>query len=323
MVSSSASRPATRATAWVASDSSRIEVWSTLADPSTPTSSRCRSSISSTRRSCFRDQPAFVARRVGNAPRTCSGEEHRVWRIAVQRAVRTRRDQRCRNRRAPTRRRHGTSASRCSRVKLAGATLSVACTHLQHSGGGAREQLAAVIETLISRPSPRLLLGDFNLGPDDVEPLLATRGFTAAPSGPTFPAGAPRRRIDWIAVDGGLRVVGARRHDPVVGDHCPLSADSRPWSRRPEPTYRFGVPYATRPMHDADSHIMERAGLAASLPRRRDAGPVPVRLERRRRDPGAQAIDEGARPSRRHVGTAPRTNRSSCCARTSRRPVRS
>jgi endonuclease/exonuclease/phosphatase family metal-dependent hydrolase len=112
-----------------------------------------------------------------------------------------------------------------ARVKLAGTTLSFACTHLHHRGAGAREQLAAVIETLVGWPSPRVIAGDFNMGPDDVEPLLAARGFTPAPSGPTFPAGAPRKRIDWIAVDAGLRVVGARRHEPVVGDHCPLSAD--------------------------------------------------------------------------------------------------
>ena len=176
-------------------------------------------------RSCFRDQPAFVARALamrhvpavakstGFGGSQCNalcarGEISDVEIVELPRDEGTER-----------------RVALLARVKLAGATLSVACTHLQHSGGGAREQLAAVIETLISRPSPRLLLGDFNLGPDDVEPLLAARGFTAAPSGPTFPASAPRRRIDWIAVDGGLRVVGARRHDPVVGDHCPLSAD--------------------------------------------------------------------------------------------------
>jgi endonuclease/exonuclease/phosphatase family metal-dependent hydrolase len=109
-------------------------------------------------------------------------------------------------------------------VKVAGAIVSVACTHLQHRGGS-REQLAAVVETMVRRPTPRIIAGDFNLRPHDVEPVLASRGFTAAPSGPTSPAGAPRGRIDWIAVDAGLSVVGTRVHDPVVGDHCPLVAD--------------------------------------------------------------------------------------------------
>ena len=113
-----------------------------------------------------------------------------------------------------------------ARVKLAGATLSVACTHLQHRGGGAREQLAAVIETLIARPSPRLIAGDFNLGPEDVEPLLAARGFTAAPSGPDVSGGraATAHRLDRRRRRA-RACVGARRHEPVVGDHCPLSAD--------------------------------------------------------------------------------------------------
>jgi endonuclease/exonuclease/phosphatase family metal-dependent hydrolase len=112
-----------------------------------------------------------------------------------------------------------------ARVRLAGATVSVACTHLQHRGGAAREQLAAVLETLVARPSPRIVAGDFNLAAEDVEPILAARGFAPAPSGPTFPAGSPRRRIDWIAVDAALHVLGTRVHDPIVGDHCPLVAD--------------------------------------------------------------------------------------------------
>jgi endonuclease/exonuclease/phosphatase family metal-dependent hydrolase len=112
-----------------------------------------------------------------------------------------------------------------ARIVLAGASISVACTHLQHRGGNAREQLAAVLETLCLRPGPRLIAGDFNLTEKDVEPLLAARGFTAAPSGPTSPAHEPRRRIDWIAVDAGLAVLGSRLHQPIVGDHCPLVAD--------------------------------------------------------------------------------------------------
>ncbi len=112
-----------------------------------------------------------------------------------------------------------------ARVVLAGASISVACAHLQHRGGNAREQLAAVLETLRRRPGPRLIAGDFNLTEKDVEPLLTARGFTAASSGPTSPAHAPRRRIDWIAVDAGLAVLGSRLHQPIVGDHCPLVAD--------------------------------------------------------------------------------------------------
>jgi endonuclease/exonuclease/phosphatase family metal-dependent hydrolase len=112
-----------------------------------------------------------------------------------------------------------------ARLTLGGSDITVACTHLQHRGGGGREQLAAVLVALSERPGPRVLAGDFNLEPGDVEPILAARGFTAAPSGPTSPANAPRRRIDYIAVDGGLRIAGSRVHAPLVGDHCPVVAD--------------------------------------------------------------------------------------------------
>jgi endonuclease/exonuclease/phosphatase family metal-dependent hydrolase len=112
-----------------------------------------------------------------------------------------------------------------ARVTLAGGSISVACTHLQHRRGNAPEQLASALETLAARPSPRILAGDLNLDPAQVEPLLHQHGFVAALSGPTAPARAPRRRIDWIAVDRGLHVVGSRLHRPLVSDHLPVSAD--------------------------------------------------------------------------------------------------
>ena len=194
-----------------------------------------------------------------------------------------------------------------ARVKLAGATLSVACTHLQHSGGGAREQLAAVIETLISRPSPRLLLGDFNLGSDDVEPLLAARGFTAAPSGPTFPAGAPRRRIDWIAVDGGL----ACRRRPAA----------RPRGRGPLPAQRRsgrGPAGLNRPIVSACRTRLAPCTTPTPTSWRSRTGSIPTSTPRRgngSRTSGAWATNPGGRRSRRSapvtptLGTAPRTNR--------------
>jgi endonuclease/exonuclease/phosphatase family metal-dependent hydrolase len=112
-----------------------------------------------------------------------------------------------------------------ARALVAGAEVSVACTHLQHRGGAGREQLAAALETLCARPAPHVLAGDFNLGPDEVEPILAARGFRAAGSGPTFPARGPRRRIDYIAAGPGLRIGPARLHAALVSDHLPVVAD--------------------------------------------------------------------------------------------------
>jgi len=111
-----------------------------------------------------------------------------------------------------------------ARVVLPGGALTVGVTHLA-TGGRARAQLPVVLERLEARPPPHLLLGDLNLTEGDVEPALAAHGLRAAPSGPTFPALSPHRRIDWIAVGGGLSVGPARVHRPLVGDHCPIVAD--------------------------------------------------------------------------------------------------
>ncbi|GIU90437.1 MAG: endonuclease/exonuclease/phosphatase [Acidimicrobiia bacterium] len=111
-----------------------------------------------------------------------------------------------------------------ARVVLPAGAVTVGVTHLA-TAGRARVQLPVVLERLDARPPPHLLLGDLNLTEGDVEPVLAAHGLQAAPSGPTFPASSPRRRIDWIAVGGGLSVGPARVHRTLVGDHCPLVAD--------------------------------------------------------------------------------------------------
>lgn len=109
-------------------------------------------------------------------------------------------------------------------VFLPGVELSVACTHLQH-GPPAGAQLDAVVDALSRRPRPRLLLGDLNLGPAQVEPRLARAGLHAVDSGPTFPAPEPRRRIDWIARSDDVGVVHAAVVRPLVSDHRAVVAD--------------------------------------------------------------------------------------------------
>ncbi|MDZ4827045.1 MAG: endonuclease/exonuclease/phosphatase family protein [Actinomycetota bacterium] len=109
-------------------------------------------------------------------------------------------------------------------VNLPGAVLSVACTHLQHRGG-APAQLTAALDALATRPQPRIIAGDFNLGADVVEPELSRRGYRPAETGPTFPATNPRTRIDWIAVEGDLEIVRTSVPQPLISDHRPVVAD--------------------------------------------------------------------------------------------------
>jgi endonuclease/exonuclease/phosphatase family metal-dependent hydrolase len=177
-------------------------------------------------RSFFRDQPRLIARalamRVAIAPakRTPVGG----WQCN---AIATRGDlvdvEILELPRAPGRERR---VALLARVELPGRALSVACTHLDsHGGHAATDQLRVVLDALTRRPPPRVIAGDFNLGPDPVEPILEAAGFEPADSGPTHPAHDPRTRIDWIAVDGGARIAATQLHRPLVGDHRPVVAD--------------------------------------------------------------------------------------------------
>jgi len=108
-----------------------------------------------------------------------------------------------------------------ARVRLGDMLATVAATHLHNRREPALAQLDVVIEALLERPGPHLLLGDLNLGPDPVMQRLEAAGFTTVDSPPTFPTQRPTRRIDWIAGRGvDLR---APLVPPVwSSDHLPL-----------------------------------------------------------------------------------------------------
>jgi len=108
-----------------------------------------------------------------------------------------------------------------ARLILPPLLVSVAATHLSFRPGEGAAQLDAVIEALARRPPPRVLLGDLNLPPEEVEPALAAAGYEVASTGPTFPARTPRSRIDYVAVEG-LRMVSAQVLETPVSDHRPV-----------------------------------------------------------------------------------------------------
>src|SRR5437763_1106881 len=118
-----------------------------------------------------------------------------------------------------------------ARVQVGGVALSVAATHLQNRHGGPPptpqdaaeqlEQLDVVLAGLARRPGPRVLLGDLNMPPEVVVPVLEAAGYEVADSGPTVVVGAPKFRIDYVAVDG-LAVGATEVHDPDVSDHRAL-----------------------------------------------------------------------------------------------------
>jgi len=142
-------------------------------------------------------------------------------------------------RRVATLRLHAVGESRVAvfaQVELDGVELTAVSTHLQNRRAGrpdeAPDQLRQVLDELGSWPRPHLLLGDLNLRADTVLPVLEAAGMTAIGSGPTFPADAPRLRIDWIAVAGlaevGLRVGDVQVPDLRASDHRPIVAELVP-----------------------------------------------------------------------------------------------
>jgi endonuclease/exonuclease/phosphatase family metal-dependent hydrolase len=111
-----------------------------------------------------------------------------------------------------------------ARVDVDGVGLSVGATHLSFRAGEGLPQLEVVLDALGRREGPWVLLGDLNLGPEVVEPVVTAAGYRLAPTGPTFPASGPRTRIDFVAVSG-LEVVAASTPQPGMSDHLPVVAD--------------------------------------------------------------------------------------------------
>jgi endonuclease/exonuclease/phosphatase family metal-dependent hydrolase len=122
-----------------------------------------------------------------------------------------------------------------AQVHVDGTALSVAATHLQNRHGGAPrttdeakeqlEQLEVVLDALAGRPRPRVLLGDLNVVPEVVEPVLATAGYDVADSEPTVHVRAPKIRLDYVAVDG-LTIIGSEVVDTDVSDHRALVVEA-------------------------------------------------------------------------------------------------
>lgn len=124
-------------------------------------------------------------------------------------------------------------------VPVDGTPTTVVVAHLQNhrrrdpKPPEAVAQLDVLLQALARRPTPWLVMGDFNLGPEYVEPALEARGLTPVPTGPTFPVDHPRLRIDWIALRG-LEATAVELHPLPHSDHQAVVAEIRPL-RTPDP----------------------------------------------------------------------------------------
>jgi endonuclease/exonuclease/phosphatase family metal-dependent hydrolase len=113
-----------------------------------------------------------------------------------------------------------------ARVTVDGIGLSVGATHLSFRKGEGAAQLDVLLAALAERDGPRLLMGDLNIGPDVVLPAVTAAGYAVAPTEATFPASAPRTRIDFVAVSG-LEIAAASTPTVGTSDHLPIVAELR------------------------------------------------------------------------------------------------
>ena len=173
------------------------------------------------RRSGGVDEAVLAGRATGLVP--VFGPARRVrWRGRYGNALLTRHPPRQVQRlRMPRPRQGERRAAILARVAIGGHELSVATAHLAVESEEARRQLALVVGWLVRMPTPHLLLGDLNLGPDAVAAVVEPAGFTLAGGPPTYPANGPRIRIDHVAV-AGLEVVSVSVPEAEVSDHRPL-----------------------------------------------------------------------------------------------------
>jgi endonuclease/exonuclease/phosphatase family metal-dependent hydrolase len=102
-----------------------------------------------------------------------------------------------------------------SAILASTAGVTIAATHLGLRGD-ATTQLPVLLAAVLRRNGPRILVGDLNTEDPDVAPLALV-----APQR-TFPADAPRRRIDHVAVDGLVVTSVAVLDEQRVGDHRPV-----------------------------------------------------------------------------------------------------
>ncbi|WP_217142064.1 endonuclease/exonuclease/phosphatase family protein [Streptomyces sp. AC627_RSS907] len=120
-------------------------------------------------------------------------------------------------------------------LKVRGVPVQVFVTHLDYRSDPA-VRVAQVADTRrimarerAARPGARqVLLGDFNAEPSapELQPLWAELRDAGAGTGGTFPAAAPVKRIDYVAVGQGVRVHRASvPEEAVASDHRPVVAD--------------------------------------------------------------------------------------------------
>lgn len=110
-------------------------------------------------------------------------------------------------------------------VLVRGVAVHVYATHLDYRPNPAVRAAQVADMLRIMGDDPTLLLGDFNAAPEAPELAPLWRELTAAPTGSTYPADVPVKRIDYVTVSSGIRVRGVSVPSTVASDHRPVFAE--------------------------------------------------------------------------------------------------
>lgn len=126
-----------------------------------------------------------------------------------------------------TARRHEPRSAILATVEVEGVRLAICATHLSIHRPEVHDQLAAVVAAVGGRKGPAILIGDLNLLPEEVAPVVERAGMCLAdPTMPTFPRDLPRIRIDHVAVRD-LRIDRVEVVTTASSDHCALAVEVR------------------------------------------------------------------------------------------------
>lgn len=122
-------------------------------------------------------------------------------------------------------------------VRVRGVLVHVYTTHLDYRADPSvrRAQVDDTLAVLAADAGPKVLVGDFNAEPGapELARLWGPLADAAPQGGRTYPAGAPDRRIDVVAVSPEVAVAGVREAVTTASDHRPVVADLL--LRRPRP----------------------------------------------------------------------------------------
>lgn len=113
---------------------------------------------------------------------------------------------------------------------IGGRALTVMCCHCGLNADEREAAVRAVQTELAGCETPTVLMGDFNMTPDNPMYAVLAASLKDAAAGreaPTYPSEAPKSRIDYIFVSGDIEAEASYIGAEVISDHFPVFAKLR------------------------------------------------------------------------------------------------